>query len=115
MWIDVAYKVHSEMRSHTGGAISMGHRVFHEKPSMQRLNTKIFTEVDLVDVSEYLSYNLWLIFFLYGKGYEIVNNRVYQEKNCNKSGEKLEEFLYWKLETYRYQVFFVRDRVDKRE
>ena len=24
-----------------------------------------------------------------------------------------EELLYWKLKTYKYQVFFVKDRIDK--
>ena len=40
-WIDAAYVVHIDMRSHTGIAISMGHGVFHEKASVQRLNPKI--------------------------------------------------------------------------
>ena len=41
----------------------MVHRVFHKKASVQRLIIKISTEEELVDVSEYLPYNLWLINF----------------------------------------------------
>ena len=66
-WIDTAYAVHSDMRSYTGGAISMGHGVFHEKASAQRLNTKISTEAGIVGVREYLLYNLWLIMFFMGR------------------------------------------------
>ena len=50
-WIDAAYTVHGEMRSHTGEGISMGHGVFHEKASAQRLNTKISTEAELFGMS----------------------------------------------------------------
>ena len=77
-WIDAACTVHSNMRSHTGGSISMGHRVLQEKVSVQRLNAKISTDAELVGVSEYLPYNLWLIIFLHGQVYGIMNNVVYQ-------------------------------------
>ena len=30
-WIDAAYAVHNNMRGHTGGAISMGYGIMHEK------------------------------------------------------------------------------------
>ena len=54
MWIYAAYAVHSNMRSHTGGAISMGHGVLHEKALVQILNTKSSTGAELVVVSEYI-------------------------------------------------------------
>ena len=48
MWIDASYKVHSNMISHTGHGFLQG------QASVQRLNTKISTEAELVGVSEYL-------------------------------------------------------------
>ena len=54
MCIDAAYEIHINMRRHTGGAISMGHGVLHKNKLMQKLNTKISTEAQLVQVSEYL-------------------------------------------------------------
>ena len=33
-WIDSDYTVHSHIRSHTGGAISIAHGVFHTKASV---------------------------------------------------------------------------------
>ena len=32
-WIDAAYAVHNNMRSHTGGAISMSYGILHGKSS----------------------------------------------------------------------------------
>ena len=40
MWIDADYAVHSDTRSHNGGAKYTGHGVLHEKASEKRLNTK---------------------------------------------------------------------------
>ena len=62
-WIDEAYAVHSNMRSHTGGGISMGHGVLYKNESVQRLKTKSSTWVELVGVSKYLPYNLRLMVF----------------------------------------------------
>ena len=58
-WIDVAYAVHSNMRSNTGGAMSMGLGVLHERSGKQKLNTKSFTETEVVGFSDYLSPSLW--------------------------------------------------------
>ena len=57
-WIGAAYAVHSNTRSHNGGAIYMGHGVLHEKAPLQRLNTKGLAETEVARVSEYLLYNL---------------------------------------------------------
>ena len=105
MWIYAAYVVHGNMRSHTGGAISMGNGVLHEKASVQRLNTKSFTESDMFSVSEYLPYNL-RNFFTWA---QIWNNKQYsvsRQPKCNNDGEQWKELLYWEIDTYKYQIFF---------
>ena len=75
--IGADHAFHSDMISHTGGDISMGHGVLNEKLSVQWLNTKISLEAELVGVSEHLTYNLWLMIFLHGQGYRIMKNVVY--------------------------------------
>ena len=52
-WIDAAYAVHPNMRSHTGGCMSLGVGTLHAKSSKQKLNNKSSTEAELVGVSEY--------------------------------------------------------------
>ena len=51
IWIDAAYTIHSNMKIHTGGSISMGYGVLHGNALMQRLNTKISTEAELFGMS----------------------------------------------------------------
>ena len=87
-WIDAAYAVHANMRGHTGGAMSMGYGIIHGKSSKQKINTKSSTESELVGVSEYIPYNLWLTMFLSEQGYEMINNTVYQD---NQSAIQMEK------------------------
>ena len=78
-WIDAAYAVHDNMRSHTGGAMSMGHGIVHGRSGIQKLNTKSSTEAELVGVSEYIPYNIWLMMFLDAQGYGVKDNIIYQD------------------------------------
>ena len=62
-WIDTAYTLHDNMHSHMGGALSMGYGIIGSKSTIEKLNTKSSTEAELVGVSEYLPYNIWLLHF----------------------------------------------------
>ena len=62
-YIDASYAVHPNMRGHTGGAISFGHGIVHSKASKQKINVKSSTECELVGLSEYVPYSLWLEYF----------------------------------------------------
>ena len=78
-WIDSAYAVHPNMRGHTGVSISMGYGVVHCKGSKQKINVKSSTEAELVGVSEYIPYNLWMLMFLDEQGYGIKDNIIFQD------------------------------------
>ena len=86
-FVDAAYAVHPNMRSHTGGAISMGRGILHGKSSKQKLNVKSSTEAELVGVSDYLPYNTWLTMFLEKQGYDLKNNILFQD---NQSAIRME-------------------------
>eukprot|EP00957_Ditylum_brightwellii_P048711 3695906-Ditylum_brightwellii.AAC.1 len=70
-WIDAAYAVHDNMRSHVVGEISMGYGLLTGKSEMEKLNVKSSTEAELVGLAEYLPYNIWLLMFLKEQGYGI--------------------------------------------
>ena len=67
------------MHSHTGGTMSFGFGIVHAKSSTQKLNTKSSTEAELVAVSEYLSYHIWMVNFMKSQGYEIKNKVLFQD------------------------------------
>ena len=64
LWVDAAYGVHPNMKSHTGGGILCGYGLVHCKSRKQKLNTKSSTESKVVGVSDYLPYNIWVCVFI---------------------------------------------------
>ena len=109
-WVDASYATHPDMRSHTGGVISLGHGVINSKSSKQKINTKSSTEAELVGASDFVSHTMWTSWFLKDQGYVVESNIFYQdnqsaillEKNGRSScGEKSRHI------NIRY--FFIKD------
>ena len=55
-WVDAAYGVHPDLKSHTGGCMSFGYGMVHFKSIKEKLNTKISTKAEVVGLSDYLPY-----------------------------------------------------------
>jgi hypothetical protein len=111
-WIDASFAVHRDMRSHTGGTMSLGKGSVYSTSVRQKLVTKSSTEAELVGVDDVMPMVLWTRQFMEGQGYTIEDNIVYQdnksaillEKNGQLSSGKRTRHL-----NIRY--FFVTDRV----
>ena len=111
-WVDASFAVHDDMKSHTGGAMSLGKGVIYGTSTRQKINTKSSTEAELVGVNEVLPQVLWTRYFLEEQGYGVVESIVYQdnqsaillEKNGRASSSKRTRHL-----NIRY--FFVTDRI----
>ena len=87
-WVDAAYAVHTDMRSHTGGMISFGRGGIACKSTKQKLNTKSSTEAKFVGASDYLPKTVWVKMFMQAQGYSITENVFEQD---NESAIKLEK------------------------
>jgi hypothetical protein len=59
-WVDAAYGVHQDMKSHTGGAMLFGRGAVLCKLSKQKLNTTSSTKAELVGASDYLPNTIWV-------------------------------------------------------
>ena len=96
--------------------MSFGWGLIHGRSSKQKLNTKSSTEAELVGVSEYLPYNIWLINFMKEQGYSIQSNVLYQD---NESAIKMEKngrnSCTGNSRHVDIRYFFVKNRVDKKE
>ena len=57
-FIDSAYTVHENMRSHTGGLVSFGIGAAHARSTTSKVNAKSATESELISAAEYLPYAL---------------------------------------------------------
>jgi hypothetical protein len=68
-WVDVSYGVHPDMKSHTGGVMSLGTGAAYAVSKKQKLNTKSTTESELVGIDDVLPQALWTKYFMEGQGY----------------------------------------------
>ena len=111
-WVDASFAVHQDMRSHTGGAMSLGRGAIYSTSTRHKLNTKSSTEAELVGVDDVMPMILWTRQFMEGQGYVIEDNIVYQdnqsamllEQNGQQSSTKRTRHL-----DIRY--YFVNDRI----
>ena len=58
-WVDVAFGVHEDFKSHTGNVISMGKRALYAPLMGQKLNTTSTTESETVGASDCLGQTIW--------------------------------------------------------
>ena len=86
-WVDASYAVHPDMRSHTGGIMSLGIGGLVQKSTKHKLNTKSSTEAELVGASDYLPNVIWVKMFMEAQGYMIEESILEQD---NESAIKLE-------------------------
>ena len=95
-WVDAAYGVHSiDMKSHTGGIMSMGTGTLHQQSSKQKLNVKISTESEIVGTSGYIPYNVWLYNFSGEQGYKVRDNILFQDnQSAIKSENEWSKIMY---------------------
>jgi hypothetical protein len=115
-WVDASYAVHPDMKSHTGGAMSLGRGVVYGTSKRQRLNTNSSTESEVVGTHDVMPQVLWTLYFLEAQGYKIDDNILYQD---NKSSILLETngrgSSGQRTRHMNVRYFFIADRVKSKE
>jgi hypothetical protein len=115
-WVDGAFAVHNDMKSHTGALMYLGKGAAYATSTRQKLNTRSSTEAELVGMDNLMALVLWTLYFLEAQGYSVDDNIVYQdnhsaillEKNRRRSSGKHTRHIH-----IRY--FFVADRISADE
>jgi hypothetical protein len=115
-WVDASFAVHPDMKSHTGGAMSLGKGVVHGNSTRQKINTTSSTEAETVGIHEMLPQILWTRYFLEAQGYGVEESIIYQDnqsaillaKNGRGSSSKRTRHI-----NIRY--FFVANRIASKE
>ena len=115
-WVDASFAVHTDMKSHTGGTMSLRKGSVYSASTRQKINTKSSTEAELVGVDDVMPLILWTRYFLDAQGYDVKENKVFQdnqsaillEKNGRRSSSRRTHHI-----NIRY--FFVTDRIQSKE
>ena len=82
--VDASYAVHTNMRTQTGILMSMGYGMLHYQSINQNLNAKISTEAELIGMSEYVNFSVWMVMFMEAQGYDIKKNIIFQDNQSTK-------------------------------
>jgi hypothetical protein len=86
--MDGSYAVHHDMRSHTGGLLTMGKGAIYNCSMKQKLNTKSSTETEVVAVNDLLSQMLWTNYFMEAQGYKVIDTMLHQDNLSSMLLEK---------------------------
>ena len=113
-YADASFAVHPNMRSHTGGAMTLGKGFPINVSRKQSLNTRSSTEAEVVGGDDIVGPLLWTDRFLEAQGYNVKENTLFQdnqsaillETNGRKSAGKRSRHL-----AIRY--FFIADQQEK--
>jgi hypothetical protein len=80
MWyVDASFAVHPNMRSHTGGGLTMGRGFPIVISTKQKLNTRSSMESELVGVDNMMPIVVWSHYFLMSQGYGVTQNLLLQD------------------------------------
>ena len=115
-YADAAFAFHPDMRSHSGGVMTMGLGGITSISSKQKLNTKSSTEAELVGADDVLGPLLWAKYFLEEQNYDCKGTVLYQdnqsaillEKNGRESSSKRTRHI-----NIRY--YFIKDNIKRKE
>jgi hypothetical protein len=113
-WVDAAFATHHDMRSHTGGYITMGKGALYASSKRQKLNTKSSTEAELVGAGDFLPQTIWTANFIEAQGYQIKRNEFHQD---NQSAMKMEkngrQSAGQRSRHINIRYFFIKDKIDQ--
>jgi hypothetical protein len=105
-YIDAAYAVHPDRKSHTGGCITFGRGTLMMKSEKQKLNTKSSTEAEVVGNSDLAPDAIWAQRFLSAQGYDLKvelpqdnTSAIKMETNglssCGKKSKHIDIRYFW--------------------
>ena len=81
-YINAAFAVHSDYKSHTGATMTFGEGVVQSISWKQKLNTRSSTEAELVAADGTAVMILWMKLFLEEQGYIVEKNILYRDNKC---------------------------------
>jgi hypothetical protein len=99
-WVDAAFATHHDMRSHTGGYITMGKGALYASSKRQKLNTKSSTEAELVGAGDFLPQTIWTVRI------QGVSKRASpRQPKCHENGEERTTIRGAAIPTHQHTIF----------
>ena len=117
MWyVDASFAVHPNMRSHTGGGLTMGRGFPIVSSTKQKLNTRSSTESELVGVDDMMPIVVWSRYFLMAQGYGVTQNLLLQDNKSSILLERNGKASSGKQTRHiNIRYYFITDRINMKE
>jgi hypothetical protein len=103
-YVDASYAVHVDMKSHTGGTMSLGKGSLYSTSSKQKLVTRSSTEAKVVGAHDVMPQLIWTAHFLDGQGFHVDESILYQDRD--PSGKERPQFQHKTDATHEYPLLF---------
>jgi hypothetical protein len=114
-WVDASYGVHYDMKSHTGGVMSLGTGAAYSTSKKQKLNTKSSTEAELVGVDDVLPQALWTKYFMEAQGYGVTTLLNQDNQSTIKLADNGKASSGKGTRHINIRYFFITDRIARKE
>ena len=79
-YVDAAFGVHKDMKSHTGAVMMLGKGCIQSISTKQKVNSRSSTEAELISMDDVLSKVQWTKLFMQEQGCNIKQNIIYRDK-----------------------------------
>ena len=114
-YVDVAYGVHADGKSHTGSIITLGKGAVYVKSSKQKLVSKSSTEAELIALSDSSSQVIWTKNFIAAQGHSERPATVYQDNMSTIAMADKGRSTSERTKHIHVRYFFIKDAVERGE
>jgi hypothetical protein len=114
-FIDAAYGVHADGKSHSGLCIAIGSGPVFVKSTKQKIVSKSSTEAELIALSDGCSQVIWSRDLLLSLGYNIGAATIYQDNLSTMAMVENGRSTSERTRHINVRYFFVKDRVESGE
>ena len=115
-WIDAAFAVHPDYRSHTGAIQTLGKGAISSISTKQKVNSRSSTEAELIGIDDVISKVLWSKRFIEAQGFPLKSTIVYRD---NTSSMKLEAngraSASKRTRHFNIKYFYITDLIQRKE
>ena len=115
-WIDAAFAVHPDYKSHTGAVQTLGSGAISSISTKQKVNSRSSTEAELIGIDDVISKVLWSKRFLEAQGFDLEVTVIYRD---NTSSMKLEAngraSASKRTRHFNIRYFYITDLIQRRE
>jgi hypothetical protein len=111
-WVDASFAVHPDMKSHTGGVMTLGKGAMYGTSTRHKINTKSSTEAELVGINDVMPQVLWTRYFLEAQGYGVQESIIYQDNQSTMLlAENGKASSSRRTRHINIRYFFVKDKI----